>query len=74
MIYLSVEYILNAIQQLKSVHPFLGITFLTCKKNGLPIGTPEQFPMDTFTRNFMDNVHRVCPSSEFYFQPYETVI
>ena len=29
--------------------------------------------MDTFTRNFMDDVHRVCPSSEFYFQPYETV-
>ena len=73
MIYLSVEYILNAIQQLKAVHPFLGITFLTCKKNRLPIGTPEKFPMDMYTRNFMDDIHRVCPSSEFYFQPYETV-
>ncbi len=73
MIYLSVEYILSAIHQLKAVHPFLGITFLTCKKNKLPIGTPEVFPMDALTRDFMNDIHRVCPSSEFYFQPYVTV-
>lgn len=73
MIYLSTEYILSAVKQLSSVHAFLGITFLTCKKEELPIGTPTDFPMDYLTRNFMDTVHKICPYSEYYFQPYQTV-
>lgn len=73
MIYLSAEYILSAIQQLASVHTFVGITFLTCKKNQLPVGTPTTFLMDTQTKQFMASVHKICPSSEFYFQPYQTI-
>lgn len=73
MIFLSVEYILSAIKQLSPVHTFLGITFLTCKKEMLPIGTPTVFPMDSKTKNFMNKVHRICPSSQYYFQPYKTV-
>lgn len=73
MIYLSAEYILSAIQQLASVHTFVGITFLTCKMNQLPIGTPTTFLMDTQTKQFMASVHKICPSSEYYFQPYQTI-
>lgn len=73
MIYLSAEYILSAIQQLASVHTFVGITFLTCKKNQLPVGTPTTFLMDSQTKQFMANVHKICPSSEYYFQPYQTI-
>lgn len=73
MIYLSAEYILSAIQQLASVHPFVGITFLTCKKNQLPVGTPTTFLMDTQTKQFMESVHKIFPSSEYYFQPYQTI-
>lgn len=73
MIYLSAEYILSAIQQLASVHTFVGITFLTCKKNQLPVGTPTTFLMDTQTKQFMESVHKICPSSEYYFQPYQTI-
>lgn len=73
MIYLSAEYILSAIQQLASVHTFVGITFLTCKKNQLPIRTPTTFSMDTQTKQFMESVHKICPSSEYYFQPYQTI-
>lgn len=72
MIYLSAEYILSAIEQLKPVHPFVGITFLTCKKYGLPIGTPVSFPMNNHTRQFMCDVHRICPTSKYFFQPYQT--
>lgn len=43
MIFLSADYILNAISQLSPVHTFLGITFLACKKGNLPIGTPTTF-------------------------------
>lgn len=73
MIYLSAEYVLSAIQQLSAVHTFLGITFLTCKKAQLPVGTPKEFLMDSETRLFMDYVHRLYPSSSYYFQPYQTV-
>lgn len=73
MIYLSAEYILSAIQQLASVHPFVGITFLTCKKNQLPVGFPSSFLMDSQTKQFMVEVHKICPSSEYYFQPYQTI-
>lgn len=73
MIFLSVEYILSAIRQLASVHPFLGITFLTCKKERLPVGTTINFPMDRKTKSFMNEIHRICPTSQYYFQPYKTV-
>ncbi len=73
MIYLSADYIINAIKQLSPVHPFLGITFLTCKRNNLPIETTTDFAMDNKTKSFMDEVHKICPSSQYYFQPYTTV-
>lgn len=73
MLYLSAEYVLSAIHQLKSVHPFIGITFLTCKKYELPIGKPVTFLMDSYTRQFMCDVHRICPTSDQFFQPYQTV-
>lgn len=73
MIYLSAEYILSAIKQLSPVHPFLGITFLACKKDSLPVGIPVEFQMDNKTRGFMNSIHKICPYSEYYFQPYRTV-
>lgn len=73
MLYISLEYVLSAIQQLKDVHTFIGITFLTCKKDQLPIGKPKTFSMDNNTKHFMDSVHKICPSSSYYFQPYQTV-
>lgn len=73
MIYLSAEYILSAIQQLASVHTFIGITFLTCKKNQLPVSASTTFLMDAQTKQFMESVHKICPTSEFYFQPYQTI-
>ena len=56
MIYLSAEYILSAIKQLASTHAFIGITFLTCKKNNLPVGSPIEFMMD-FTYIRLSVVH-----------------
>ena len=73
MIFLSSEFILSAIKQLEAVHAFIGITFLTCKKNNLPVGTPTAFWMDNNTRQFMNAIHKICPTSSFYFQPYQTI-
>ena len=59
MIYISTEYIISAINQLSPVHPFLGITFLTCKKEALPIGTPVDLQLDSKTKMFMEKVHKI---------------
>lgn len=68
--YLSIDYVLIAIKRLSSIHPFFGITFLSCKKNGLPVGTRVEFPMDRNTKLFLDGVHKIDPLSAFYYQPY----
>jgi len=73
MIYLSAEYILHAIQLLAPVHSFMGITYLTCKKIGLPVGSSINFSMDSQTKDFMERVHKIYPGSEYYFQPFETI-
>lgn len=73
MIYISIDYIISAIKQLSTIHPFLGITFLTCKKNNLVVGKQIPFPMDTLTKAFMQDIHAICPTSKYYFQPYQTV-
>lgn len=73
MIYLSSEYIISAIKQLEAVHTFIGITFLTCKRERLPIGNPTTFLMNSNTKKFMTDIHKICPTSDFYFQPYQTV-
>ena len=70
--YLSKKFILTAIRNLRDVHPFYGITFLTCKKNELPIGTAQNFPMDRKTAGFMNDVHKLNPESRNYFQPYKS--
>ncbi|MEA5058963.1 MAG: ATP-binding protein [Candidatus Pelethousia sp.] len=68
--YLSTDYILTAIRRLSNVHPFYGITFLSCKKNNLPVGKKVDFPMDSNTRAFLEEVHKISPSSQYYYQPY----
>lgn len=68
--YLSKEYILTAISKMSAVHPFYGITFLSCKKNKLPIGEKAPYQMDRNTKIFMDEVHKLDPVSGYYFQPY----
>lgn len=73
MLYLSAEYILHAIELLAPVHSFMGITYLTCKKHNLPVGHAIDFGMDNNTKDFMEQVHKIYPESEYYFTPYITI-
>ena len=68
--YISSRLILGAIEELKRVHPFHGITFLVCKGKNLPIDNPVDFTMDSLTREHMNNHHKLAPASNFYFQPF----
>src|ERR1700752_256248 len=60
----------KSISALANIHPFHGITFLTCKKAELPISHAVDFPMDSKTAEFMRQYHKIDPDSEYFFQPY----
>ena len=70
--YLSTEHILVAMKKLNGVHPFFGITFLSCKKKKLLVGNEEEYSMDKNTKEFLEEVHKINPSSSYYFQPYQS--
>ncbi len=52
------------------VHPFFGITFLACKKAGLPVGRAIEIHLDGLTRTHMNEYHRVATESSHYYQPF----
>jgi predicted ATPase len=64
------DQIANSTTVLVDVHPFHGITFMTCKKAELPVGQAVDFLMDARTAEFMRQYHKIDPDSEFFFQPY----
>ena len=69
--YLSVEHIVRALEELRTVHPFYGITFIACKKAGLrPGNLNADFSMDAVTRRHMEEHHRPIPGSQHFFQPF----
>ena len=70
--YLSAQAVLTAIQVLRThVHPFMGITFVACKKLGLKVGTTDDVSLDTVTRNHMERHHKIDRRSDYYFQPFK---
>jgi hypothetical protein len=68
--YLSISYVIESIKRLGAIHPFYGITFLTCKANSIPVGKQIEFSMDNSNKIFMDRVHSIYPASKYYYQPY----
>lgn len=70
--YLSLDYILAAAKKLNNIHPFIGITFLSCKRNQLPVGETIEYPMDQSNKEFMDEIQKIDPKSIYYYQPYKS--
>lgn len=69
--YLTKNAVIGAINILRpSTHPFLGITYLACKRHGLAVGSAEPISMDNLTKDHMDEFHRIDRRSSFYFQPF----
>ncbi|AXW86772.1 hypothetical protein AU509_17100 [Lonsdalea britannica] len=68
--FFSQNAVLNAIMDLKKVHPFFGITFLVCKKQKLPVGKSIQFALDAKNKDFLEQVHKIDPDSEYFYQPF----
>lgn len=70
--FLTAAQIALSIDALTSVHPFHGITFLACKRSGLPIGREIVFPLDAETDRFLKDFHRIDPGSDWFFQPFKS--
>jgi len=71
--YLRETAVLKAIHELRrTVHPFLGITYLVCKKHGLPVGEEETVSIDNLTDKHLRKYHRLDPKSDHYFQPFKS--
>lgn len=69
--YLSADGVLKAIGLLRAnVHPFIGITFVACKRHGLTVDGSSDLSIDSLTREHMDKHHRIDRRSNFYFQPF----
>lgn len=69
--YLSANTVVRAINHIKKkVHPFIGITFLACKRHGLAVGTAEELSMDALTRAHLKDHHVIDRGSTHYFQPF----
>jgi hypothetical protein len=64
--------IVKSISALADVHPFHGITFLTCKIAKLPVGETIEFPLDAKTDSFLKQYHQIDPNSERFFQPFKS--
>lgn len=62
-----------AIQELqKKSHPFLGISFLACKRQNLPVGKTYNISLDAITRSHLDQHHQLDPKTAYYFQPFKS--
>lgn len=69
--YLSADLVVRAIKENKrQVHPFIGITFLACKRYGLTVGSGEPLSLDALTRAHLNEHHIVNRGSSHYFQPF----
>src|SRR4051812_47483465 len=71
--YLSAQTVVSAIALLKErIHPFVGITFLACKKYGLEVGHTSRLSLDTLTKGHLDKHHVLDRHSSYYFQPFKS--
>lgn len=72
MFFAAKQIIKSVLKLREEVHPFFGITFLVCKKKQLPIGDILSFSMDAETKEFLKKNHRICPDSEWFYQPFKS--
>ncbi|TIN72060.1 MAG: ATP-binding protein [Mesorhizobium sp.] len=70
--YVTTDAVLKAITILRAnVHPFVGITFVACKRFKLSVGSLDEVSLDTLTRTHMDAHHKIDRRSAHYFQPFK---
>lgn len=73
MKYLSRQAVTWAIGELRrGSHPFIGITYLACKKVDFPVGTTREISLDAITKDHLETHHHLDSQSKYYFQPFKS--
>jgi hypothetical protein len=68
--FLSIDKIQRSLDNLQSIHPFYGTTFLACKKEGLPVGQAISFPISVIETQFLDDYYRPDITSEYFYRVF----
>jgi len=71
-VYLTLGQIQHAIEELKRVHPFFGITFLACKKGIIPVGTSSSFQIGRKEDDLLRQYYKPDIRSLWYYHPFKT--
>jgi predicted ATPase len=69
--YFTVNHLKKAVENLKNIHPFFGISFLAFKSGELPIGRTTQFNISSYEKQILDN-YFYPEESDWYFTPFKT--
>ena len=70
--HLALRLVLQAIDELKNVDPFFGITFLVCKHTRLPVGRSMRFGINDAENDFLRQFYKPDWASVHYFHPFKT--
>jgi len=62
----------KSLSSIQFVHPFFGISFLTCKINDLPVGRTIEFPIDHKEKEFLNTYYRPNQNSEWFFRVFRS--
>jgi hypothetical protein len=68
--YLSHDAIIYSLVKLQGLHPFFGITYPACKKNGLPVGKEIEFPVNQYEAEYLDLYFKPIENSQKYFRVF----
>jgi hypothetical protein len=68
--FINIQQIQRSLDNLQSIHPFYGTTFLACKKEGLPVGRAISFPISVIETQFLDEHYRPDHTSEHFYRVF----
>lgn len=68
--YISIEQLRESIDNLASVHPFYGTTFLVCKLADIPVGDRTQLPISDLENDFLERYYKPNPSSDYFYRVF----
>ena len=68
--FLSLSQIANALNSLKHIHPFFGLTFPVFKAGNLPVGKTIEFSIGHEEDLFLKRYYRPIPNTRMYFRAF----
>ena len=70
--YVSLESLRGALDDLKNVHTFFGTTFLALKRAELPVGKPASINFSGLNRELLESHYNPLPESGRFYTPFQT--